>query len=628
MLRAHGDTAAAADTLAEVLALEPDSVTANVALGEVLLDLRQPDRAIHLFNAAIRSSNGASHEAYRGAAKAALRAGHLQPGLQLIQQALRVRPDDPESMIVHGRLLRRTGRPKQALPWFEKALRAAPENVDALLGAAELLQASPRQNDSIEYFDKVVSIEPGSARALIFSAAGRIVTTRIDEEDVSRARLLAFLSVDAPVELSFKAAYWAPFLGMPRDVERRCWDKIGATIDADIRAHQRTPFVHGRVRHERIRIGYVSPNFGDHSIGHVTAQIYGLHDRSRFEVFIYPTHQRPRDDSEFKTRIMQSCDHYTPMNGMTPAQMAQRFDADGIDILVDLNGYMGAANIVQAFALKPAPLQLYWLGHGGTLGLPYYDYVVGDPVVTPDADDHHHVEKIMRMPHCFAPAAAHPIGDETLTRAHEGLSEHATVFCSFNNPAKIDSTVFAAWMAILKAVPDSQLWVSIARASVSAENLKRLAAASGIAESRLVFATRVDDKAQHFARHRLADLFLDTFHVNAATTCLDALWGGVPLLTRPGEHFCSRIAASMLHVAGLDDLIVASTDAYIAKAIELANDPAQLAAFRERIAVATRQSPLFDTARYVRTFESGLIKIWERWQQGLPPVGLSLTERI
>lgn len=612
-----GNDAAALQTLGHALALDPESVSVNVMLGDVLMRLSQPTAALESFKAALKASSGESLHAARGAAGALLRLKRPGDGLSYAEHALKLAPDDGDTLFLCGQLYCRNGQREEGVECYERVLAQMPDNPVVLRRLGETLYSTNRLADSISYMDRVLALDPGQPQALVSSATGRLLLARFNEEGIARRRLQQFAGAAAfNTRQAAEAAYNVPFLRLSRKVERRLWDKVAASIrtgTADEPAA--SPFVHAQRSSQRIRIGYVSPHLGNHAVGHVTCDIFACHDRERFEVFAYATADRASDRSLYKTRIEQSCDHMITLADASPRQLAQRFHDDRIDVLIDLCGYMVDTRIVEAFSFRPAPTQIYWIGHGGGLGLPWYDYIVGDGIVTPPADDAHYTERVLRMPHCFVPAPRHEISSEESSRQEQGLAEDGVVFCAFHAPTKIDSRVFATWMRILQRVPDSQLWLSRAsslRHAQVSSYLRASAEEAGVCGSRLVFARFEDDKAKHLARHRLADLLLDTFTVNAATTCLDALNAGLPVLTRPGRHFCSRIAASILHSAGLDELVVPSTDAYVSTAVALANDADRRVRLRSRIAAAYDDSPLFDTPAFVRDFERGLLRITGR----------------
>jgi predicted O-linked N-acetylglucosamine transferase (SPINDLY family) len=296
-----------------------------------------------------------------------------------------------------------------------------------------------------------------------------------------------------------------------------------------------------------------------------------------------------------------------------------------IDIAVDLNGYTDGAR-PNVFAQRPAPVQVNYLGFPGTMGAGYIDYIVADPVLVPSAHHGAYAEKVVTLPHSYMPhdASGRAISDRAFERAQFGLPDNAFVFCCFNNAYKFNPQLFASRIRILKAVEGSVLWLSESHPAAMA-HLRERAAAAGVAPERLVFATRVASTADHLARHRLADLFLDTLPYNAHTTASDALWAGLPVLTKIGESFAGRVAASLLTAIGLRELIVQGSEQFESLAIELATAPGKLSLIRERLARNRSIAPLFDTELFTRHLEGAYVTMMERSRAGLPPESIEIT---
>ncbi|HYD64584.1 glycosyltransferase family 9 protein, partial [Azospirillum sp.] len=368
----------------------------------------------------------------------------------------------------------------------------------------------------------------------------------------------------------------------------------------------------------RLRIGYLSPNFGNHPVGHVTLSLYGLHDRSRFEVFAFSLEDRAHEAEPFHRQIRAGVDHFEEIGHLSDAAAAAAIRAHGIHILIDLNGCMTPKRLGIP-AHRAAPVQVYWLGHAGGVGIPSLDYLLADRVVVPDGEPRRYREAVARLPDCYHVTDRAPIAAAVKPRAAYGLADGAVVFCAFNNPQKIDRAGFGLWMAILRQVPGSQLWLTRNDDPALEANLRRAAEAAGVDPGRLVFATRVADKAEHLARHALADLFLDTVTLTASTTALDALWGGLPLLTLRGSRFAGRIAASMLTAVGLAEMIVDTPERFVAQAVALAGDPARLKGLRARLEHQRNSFPLFDTERFARHLERAFETMWANFQAGRPP---------
>lgn len=359
-------------------------------------------------------------------------------------------------------------------------------------------------------------------------------------------------------------------------------------------------------RGRRLRLGYVSSDFRLHPIAYLLTELWERHDRDRFEVFAYSI--GPGEDSPLRTRIERAFEHFVDVDNDSAERTTQRIRTDGIQILIDLNGYTSGSR-TEIFVPRAAPVQMHWLGFLGTLGADWIDYVVTDRYATPPQMQARFTERFLYLPDGYTPSdTRRPVDPRPQSRAEQGLPGSAIVFCCFNNAYKIVPPMFDAWMRILSAIPDSVLWLSPSSDATYA-NLRREARARGVDPARLVFAPRVD-LATYLARLRLADLFLDTWPYNAGTTANDALLVGLPIITCAGETMASRVAASQLHTMGMPELVTHDLAGYEALAIALARAPARLAGLRERLRELRERSPLFDMARYTRGFEDALADAW------------------
>jgi protein O-GlcNAc transferase len=368
---------------------------------------------------------------------------------------------------------------------------------------------------------------------------------------------------------------------------------------------------------QRLRIGYLSADFQQHATAYLTAAFFERHDRTRFEVFAYSS--RPDDGGSMRQRLRGAIEHFVEIQSLSDQEVAQRIYDDEIDILVDLKGYT-RHNRLGILAWRPAPVQVSWLAFPGTLGLPFIDYLVVDPILVPPEAGAHYDETLAYLPDAYAPVDDRRQVAPIPTRAEVGLPEHGFVFCCFNDPYKITPEVFERWCRLLENRPDSVLWL-YARSHEVIGNLTREAAARGVASERLVFAGLMP-QPEHLARLALADLFLDTLPCNAHTTASDALWMGVPILTCQGETFAARVASSLVTAAGLPELITRDLDEYEARALSLSSHPEELGMLKARLTMGRTHAAFFDTERFTRNLEALFGRIWERHLAGLPPVRL------
>ena len=346
------------------------------------------------------------------------------------------------------------------------------------------------------------------------------------------------------------------------------------------------------------RIGYVSSDLREHAVGFAMTDVIETHDKTAFDIFAYDCGIATDDPT--RARIKAAATSWTDLNGLTDQQAYDRVRQDGIDILVDLNGYTKDAR-TKLFAMRPAPIAVTWFGFPGTMGSPYHHYLIADDQVIPSSHEKYYSEKILRLP-CYQPNdRKRLVATETPTRAEAGLPETGFVFCSLNGMQKITPPAFQRWMLILRHVPGSVLWLLSGTPDAN-ERLRQAASTLGIDPTRLIFADKRANPA-HLARYRLADLFLDTFPYGAHTTASDALWMGVPVLTLRGRGFAARVCASLVRAADLPELICDTPNDYVVRAIALGNDPARTASLRARLRANRDTCTLFDTPRLVHALE-------------------------
>jgi predicted O-linked N-acetylglucosamine transferase (SPINDLY family) len=352
----------------------------------------------------------------------------------------------------------------------------------------------------------------------------------------------------------------------------------------------------------------------------LAAGLFERHDRSRFETMAVSFGAQ----DQMTERLKPAFDRFIDARGKSDHEIAALLRELEVDIAVDLNGFTGDAR-PGIFAERPAPVQVNYLGFAGTLGRDYWDYIIADRFVIPEDSRQHYAEQVVSLPGSFmANDDRRPISDRMPSRQDAGLPDRGFVFCCFNNSYKITPDVFEVWMELLREVEGSVLWLSVMHAGAIG-NLKAEAERRGVAADRLVFAQRVASNADHLARLRLADLFLDTLYYNAHTTACDALWAGLPLLTHPGTTFASRVAGSLLSAIGCPELIAASLEDYRELVLALAREPERLSGIKAKLAGNRSQSALFDTAGFTRAIEAAYATMWQRAQAGEPPQGFDVT---
>jgi predicted O-linked N-acetylglucosamine transferase (SPINDLY family) len=495
----------------------------------------------------------------------------------------------------------------ESLAAHKKALAINTELAEAWFGCGKALFAFGRSEEALGAFDKAAALGPDLAYLNCARLWTRMLLADWSGWAAECERLISIIRDGVPA---------APFVSL--------------TIPATSADHLQCARIHTEglyagspalwcgewYSHDRIRIGYLSADFRKgHPVAYLTAGLFALHDRSRFETTALSF--GPADDSEFGQRLKGSFERFVDVRDQADAQIADLVRKLEIDVAIDLTGFLDGAR-PGILARRPAPIQVSYMGFPGTMGAGFIDYLIADAVAVPFEEQPFYTERIVHLPETYwvTDMARRMVGT-TPCRSDAGLPENGFVFCCFNNAPKINQTVFEVWMRLLANVPGSVLW--LLRDNADAErNLRREAQARGVDPARLVFAGRVALE-DHLARHRLADLFLDTLPYNAHTTASDALWTGLPVLTCLGSTFAGRVAASQLLAVGLPELITRSRDEYEALALKLAKDPVLLSSLKAKLEKNRLTHPLFDTERSVRHIEAAYTKMWEIWQRGESP---------
>lgn len=531
---------------------------------------------------------------------------------QLLRKAMEVCPTHTRTCSNLGTVLCGQQRIEDGMAFLRKAVALDPKYAGARVNLGIALYMSGNSDESVEQYQAALRLDPGNANArlnLLMPLLERC------DWDAAEAEVNWFLSrwreTGSATVLDCISPFMSLLVPIPQEIRLRiaCHHAMQVSLRvASAPRSQRTDLQGGR----RLRIGYLSDGFRDHATAHLATGLFEQHDRSRFEVFAYSF--GADDRSEYRRRVVSAFEHFVDVDHVAHHATAQRIASDAIDILVDLNGYTQGCR-PEVMALRPAPIQVNYLGFPGSMGADFIDYIIADPIVIPKSDIPNYTERVVWMP------ASYQVNDQrqriaaTVTpRAAVGLPD-GFVFCSFNQHAKIERSVFDTWMKILAGTSGSVLWLL---EGAGAKQLCARAQQQGIDPARLIFARKLK-KPEHLARLRLADLFLDTHTYNAHTSASDALWAGVPVLTCSGDGFAGRVAASLLIAVGLPELIAADPGAYVEQAIGFARDPEPLRALARRLAANRLDMPLFDTACFTHNLERAYETMWARHLSGAVP---------
>ena len=605
VLLALGRAAAAVASYDRTIALAPSRGDAYYNRGNALRASGRPEAALAAYDDAIaRGLNLVEVHTNRGLVLQDL--NRHDGALASFDRALQLKPDSVVALNGRGLSLQALDRIADATGAFTEAIRAAPNRPEAYFNRGNALLLATHYEPASDDLAQALALDPQHHAAAAYLFYARLQCC--DWRDYTAAVDRAVAAVRAG-ESGYHPFAFLSISSDPTD-QLRCAQIHLKSLDLPA-----SPAVwHGaHDRHDRIRVGYLSANLYDHALAHLVVGVFEHHDRTRFEGTAYSF--GPNRPGAMRQRLEMALEHFVDVGQQSDREVAAQLRAREIDIAIDLMGLTADAR-PGILALRPAPIQVGFLGYTGTTGAGFIDYIVADRHVVPEVDRKFFTEHVIYLPDTyFATDDRRPIADPTPRRAEVGLPETGVVFCCFNQAGKITPDFFDVWMRLLQAVPESVLWL-LANAA-GAGNLRREAEGRGVAADRLIFAPRLAAD-HHLARHRLADIFLDTLPYNAHTTASDALWAGVPVVSCRGRTFAGRVAASQLHAIGLPELITASLADYEALALKLARDPAALAAMKAKLARQRTHAALFDTARFTRNLEAAYEEIVRRLHEGKP----------
>ena len=613
----RGQVGNAVGTLERALTLAPNHIGALNNLGRLRHQLGDHAGAAQCFERSLRADPGRA-ESWFDLANTSTALHHWSAAESHVRQGLKLNPQSGDGWYVLGYLYERQGRLDDAVQPYRKSMELSPRSHTAHNLALVLDQLGDWQGGArmMEYAVRLdLNLYEGLSQLVYIKRK----FCEWDGLPELSARVIA--AVDAGIEGI------GPFALLAENVTAAQQLHCARTFARQLAQNGAAPGTSPNSalapieNAGRLRVGFVSSGFNGHATGLLMVELI---ERLRASNLITVAFATTADDrSEWRRRLTLAFGEFHDVAGQSPEAIAQRIRDARIDILIDVDGYcMGS--MPRIFAFKPAPIQINWLAYPGSLGAPWYDYLIADDYVIPAAQRAHYDEKIAYLPRCYQPTDTTRTVREAPARDVFGLPKTGFVYCCFNAGWKITPTSFALWMRILHAVPDSVLWLLDERPGNDVtERLAAAARAAGIDPRRLVFTPKTNH-TDYLVRYRHADLFLDTNPYNAHTTASDALYAGCPVLTRSGDTFASRVAGSLNHRLGLDELIVADDEAYVAKAVELARTPDRLDALRARLRDPAVRMQLFDMQAYADDFAALLERMAERARSGQPPQDISL----
>ncbi|HQT21204.1 MAG: hypothetical protein B7X83_03865 [Polynucleobacter sp. 17-46-58] len=637
----EGDLQGAIRLLEKACSFSSCNPAAYYELGSIYLSRDEDESAIASFEKATQLGFK-TFELHFNYGQALAKLGLFSRAFEQFTQAKNQNQSSPELFLNLARLHEYLNESNNALQCYEKAISLDPRYALAWIGGAQLLKKKGDYSAALSALDKVLSFDAFNSQTLYLKGNLLRSMKRYSEAINVYSRCLE-IAPDLPflfgtyVNTKLLICDWSdydeclerikqgvleskeiispfPLLAMFDDpklqrLAANIWVKhesenIEPLQDKESYSHQK-----------KIRVGYFSADFGYHPVAFLIAEIFELHNRESFEIYGFSI--GPNTGDPMRKRLESAFDHFIDANNLSDAKIAERAKELEIDIAVDLTGFTqdGRTNI---FGLRAAPIQVNFLGYPGTLGASYMDYIIADPILIPDDSLDFYAEKVAYLPDSYQPNDRQRLKVESrFSRAKAELPENGFVFCCFNNNFKITPNQFDLWAEILRQVEGSYLWL-LEDSSLASNNLRNEILHRGLDAGRLIFAPRVSPN-DHLARMSAADLFLDTAPYNAHTTASDALWVGLPVITRMGKSFASRVAASLLCASGLSELAVETDGAYVHLARDLARDPDKLKGLRNRLLANNENLPLFDSIKFTKNLENLYVQMYERAQSGLPP---------
>ncbi|WP_135076746.1 tetratricopeptide repeat protein [Terasakiella sp. SH-1] len=529
------------------------------------------------------------------------------------KKTIELLPDFAEGYCNYGLAIHKQGKINQAIEIYKKTLDLKPDLAEVHNNLGHLYRTQKKHVEAIEAYKQALKANPGLREAKLykFQEQARICDWSFYEEYQALSPQLG--REGAPIE---------PFSLISKEDNPQL--QLRCARDCATRKLKRKEYVFtpsGREKPEKLKIGYFSSDLTNHPVMHLVAGMLENHNREKFEIFAF--YYGPKDEHPMLEQARKSVDEFVDVTELEDAEIIDLVRAKGIDVAVDMNGYTGNSK-TGLFAYRLAPIQINYLGYPSTMGAEFMDYIVGDETLIPDHLRQYYSENVIYMPDTYQPNDnTRVLSKETMCRSDYNLPQDGFVFCCFNNNYKITPQEFDIWMNLLHRVEGSVLWLLKANQWTEANILKE-AQARGIAPERIIFAGRVANDV-HLARQKLADLFLDTFNYNAHTTTSDALWAGLPVLTKIGQQFAARVAASLLNAAQLPELITETPSEYEELAYQLATSKQNmLKEFRQRLEESRLSVPLFDTLRYTRNIELAYEEAYHLFMSGQKPTDLRI----
>jgi protein O-GlcNAc transferase len=609
---------------------QPNFAKAYEDRGNTFRELNRNSEALNDYNFAISLDNkNAWYFHNRGTLYFKFK--NYSKALENYDKSIELMSDLPKFIVAKGALFAELRRFDQSINFYLSAISKDDKYIEAMFDLANIYQSIGDYVKALTWIDKVININkyyPGAHLncANILRNLNRFQEAIVCFEKAFEINCNQEYLYGNRLELKMHLCFWENFeydlhkiVSLIQNTQKAAnpFSVLALTDSSEIHKLTAGKWVgdffsrlesnskRTEKKSSKLRVGFYSADFGNHPVSILMVEMLELLNKDEFEIFAFSFRSAPGD--EMQVRLSSIFSKFVDVTQFSDVEISTLSKKMSIDIAVDLSGYTSHCR-PGVFAHRSAPVQVAYLGYPGTTGAPYIDYIIADEYVIPIKNQLHFTEKIAYLPNCFIPTNSNrKPSNKKYSRRDMQLPDDVFIFCCFNASYKITPSVFNSWMVILSNVKDSILWLSESN-QISKVNLTNEAIKCGISPDRIIFASKLPSAEEHLARLRLADLFLDTFPYNAHATALDALTSGIPVLTRTGESFASRVAGSMLNAIGADYLITTSLDDYVSKAIYLGSSKKLLKDIRESISDINRTRPLFDINLLTKNIEK-LFKI-------------------
>jgi len=589
----------------KAISLNPSYSEAYYNLGLAFSKLNEFDSAIQSCNKAL-SLKPNYPEAYNSLAIIMSQKGKLDEAIKLFNKAILLRPNYSEAYFNIGIVFKKQNKLNEALDSYQKAINLKPNYVESFYNIAIIFEEQGKLNKAINYYDKALLIRPDFDKAQA-------------QKLHQKAKMCDWKTIQQDKELFSKLGintnHIPPFTMLSFEDEPRNHYLRSKLYAKKKYLQKQIPFekVNKISKNKRLRIGYFSADLQNHATMYLASKIFENYNKEKFEIYVYSFGKHLEHD-EVREKLKNSVDVFKDVIDLNDKDIAMLARADRINIAIDLKGYTKNSR-TGIFAYRAAPIQINFLGYPGTLGANFFDYIIADLTLIPETKKKFYSEEIIYMPHTYQPTShSSIISNKIFTKSEMNLPNNSFVFCCFNNNYKISPNEFNIWMRILNKVENSVLWL-IGSNKWAKQNLIKEAEKHGISNNRLIFANQISH-SDHIARLRLADLFLDTFNINAHTTTTDALWAGIPVITKIGNSFASRVAASLLKAVGLPELVVQNEIEYENLILEIASSPRKLLKIKEILTSNKLSKPLFNFEMYISHLEDAYKQVFENYLKG------------